>query len=98
MHLSATLPAVISITERLPDGRFPNFKGIMGAKKKAFETISLSELDIDAEDPAASRSIIVAISEKASRAAGVKIIDEGNAGEQLTEFLIQNRLVQGMGS
>ena len=32
MRVSAALPAVISITERLPDARFPNFKGIMAAK------------------------------------------------------------------
>ncbi len=35
MRVSAELPAVISITEALPDARFPNFKGIMAAKKKA---------------------------------------------------------------
>jgi electron transfer flavoprotein beta subunit len=88
----APLPAVISITEALPDARFPNFKGIMAAKKKPFETLSLAELEIDAHDPDASRSIVIALSEKPPREAGVKIVDEGDAGEKLAEFLIQNRL------
>ncbi|MDW4572101.1 electron transfer flavoprotein subunit beta/FixA family protein [Microbacterium sp. M3] len=92
MQVSAPLPAVISITEALPDARFPNFKGIMAAKKKPFETLSLADLEIDAHDPEASRSIVIALSEKPPREAGVKIVDEGDAGEKLAEFLIQNRL------
>ncbi len=92
MRVSAPLPAVISITEALPDARFPNFKGIMAAKKKPFETWSLADLGVDAEDPAPARSIMIGISEKPPREAGVKITDEGDAGKQLAEFLIQNRL------
>jgi len=87
------LPAVISITERLPDARFPNFKGIMAAKKKPFETLTLADLGIDPMDPAAARSIMLSVSEKPPRAAGVKIVDEGDAGVKLAEFLAENRLV-----
>ena len=86
------MPAVISITERLPDARFPNFKGIMAAKKKPFETLTLDDLGIDADDPSASRSIVIGLSERPPRQAGVKIVDEGDAGEKLAEFLIENRL------
>lgn len=91
--VSAKLPAVISITEALPEARYPNFKGIMAAKKKPFETVSLTDLAIDAERADAPRSIMTAVSEKPPRDAGVKIVDEGDAGRQLADFLIQNRLV-----
>jgi electron transfer flavoprotein beta subunit len=91
-EVTAPLPAIISITEALPDARFPNFKGIMAAKKKPFETVSLADLGVDPDAPDASRSIMVAIAEKPPREAGVKIVDEGDAGEKLAEFLIQNRL------
>jgi len=93
MQVSADLPAVISITEALPDARFPNFKGIMAAKKKPFETLTLEDLGIEPEDPGASRSIVLALSEKPPRQAGTKIVDEGDAGTKLAEFLVQNRLV-----
>ncbi len=93
MQVLAELPAVISITERLPDARFPNFKGIMAAKKKPFETLTLEDLGIEPEDPSASRSIVLALSEKPPRQAGIKIVDEGDAGEKIAEFLVQNRLV-----
>jgi electron transfer flavoprotein beta subunit len=93
MQVSAELPAVISITERLPDARFPNFKGIMAAKKKPFETLSLEDLGIEPEDPSASRSIVLALSEKPPRHAGTRIVDDGDAGQKLADFLVQNRLV-----
>lgn len=93
MRVSAELPAVISITEALPDARFPNFKGIMAAKKKPFETLTLADLGVEPEDHSASRSIVLALSEKPPRQAGTKIVDEGDAGEKLADFLVQNRLV-----
>jgi electron transfer flavoprotein beta subunit len=92
-RVRAELPAVISITEALPDARFPNFKGIMAAKKKPFETMTLADLGLDASDPAAARSIVISLAERPPREAGLKIIDEGDAGEKLAEFLVQNRLV-----
>ena len=90
--VSAPLPAVISITESLPDARMANIKGIMAAKKKPYETLSLQDLGIVAEREDAPRSIMIAVSERPPRGAGVKIVDEGGAGEQLAEFLVQNRL------
>lgn len=90
--VSANLPAVVSITEALPGPRFPNFKGIMAAKKKPLEVLSLADLGITPEDPAAARSIMLTVAEKPPRPAGVKIIDEGDAGEKLAAFLIDNRL------
>ncbi|MBD7957607.1 electron transfer flavoprotein subunit beta/FixA family protein [Microbacterium sp. Sa4CUA7] len=91
-RVTAPLPAVISITEALPDARFPNFKGIMAAKKKPFETLSLSDLGVDAGVETTARSIMTAVSEKPPRSAGVKIVDEGDAGEKLAAYLIENRL------
>ncbi len=90
---SASLPAVISITEALPDARFPNFKGIMAAKKKPLEVLSLADLDVDIDPATAPQAIMTTVAEKPARAAGVKITDEGDAGTQLVEFLVQNRLV-----
>jgi electron transfer flavoprotein beta subunit len=92
-QVSAALPAVISITEALPDARFPNFKGIMAAKKKPLEVLSLADLGVSADPAAAPRTIMTAVAEKPPRAAGVKITDEGDAGTKLVEYLVQNRLV-----
>jgi len=92
-EVSAVLPAVISITEALPDARFPNFKGIMAAKKKPLEVLSLTDLGVSADPSLAPRSIMTQVAEKPPRAAGVKIVDEGDAADKLVEYLVQNRLV-----
>ena len=93
MQVTAELPAVISITEALPDARFPNFKGIMAAKKKPLEVKTLADLGVDADDMTPARSIMLQIAERPPRAAGVKIVDEGDAAQQLAAFLAENRLV-----
>ncbi|WP_062516324.1 electron transfer flavoprotein subunit beta/FixA family protein [Demequina gelatinilytica] len=90
--LTAALPALVSITEALPDPRLPNFKGIMAAKKKEIAVLSLADLGVDAEDPEVPRSIMIAARERPPRAAGVKIVDSGDAGERLADFLVENRL------
>ena len=90
--VSAPLPAVLSVTEALPDARFPNFKGIMAARKKPLDTWSLADLEVDGAQAEVPRSIVVGIRERPPRAAGVKITDEGDAAEQLADFLVSNRL------
>lgn len=92
VSLKAPLPAVVSVTEAFPDPRMPSFKGIMAAKKKPLQTWTLSDLDVSAE-PVAPRSIMTAIAEKPSRAAGIRVVDDGKAGTQLAQFLLENRLV-----
>lgn len=91
--LSTQLPAVASVTEAFPDPRYPNFKGLMAAKKKPLNTVSLAELGIDAEDFTPARSIMIGIAERPAREAGTVITDDGTAAEQLADFLASNRLI-----
>jgi electron transfer flavoprotein beta subunit len=87
------LPAVLSVTDRNPEPRFPNFKGIMGAKKKPLETVSLSDLGIDPSFPGLATSVVVSTALKPARSSGIKVVDEGNAGVELAEFLAAQRLI-----
>ncbi len=88
LRVSADLPAVVSITEALPEGRFANFKGIMAAKKKPYETVDAAALGVEPEDPAVARYIMLSVAERPPRQAGTKIVDEGDAGEKLAAFLV----------
>ncbi|WP_349903692.1 electron transfer flavoprotein subunit beta/FixA family protein [Parafrigoribacterium humi] len=90
LDVHASLPAVISITERAPEARFPNFKGILGAKKKPITVLSLGDLSV--AEPSA-HSLILSTAERPAREAGTKIIDEGNAGVELAEFLVAGHLI-----
>lgn len=91
--VSASLPLVMSITEAFSEARFPNFKGIVAAKKKPIEVLSLADLGVSADPTAAPRAIMISVAQKPPRAGGIKIIDEGDAGVQLAEFLVQKQLV-----
>lgn len=90
LEVSSALPAVISVTERSAEPRFPNFKGIMSAKKKPLETLSLSDLGVGAPD---AKSVVLTVAERPERSAGTKITDDGTAGTQLAEYLAANRLI-----
>ncbi|WP_276652737.1 electron transfer flavoprotein subunit beta/FixA family protein [Corynebacterium vitaeruminis] len=92
-QVTAELPAVVSITEAFPDARFPNFKGIMAAKKKPFGTLTLADLGIDAQDFSIPRAIMTEVAERPPRAAGVKVTDDGTAAAQLADYLAQNKLI-----
>ena len=48
--VGGTMPLVLSVTDQSGEARYPSFKGIMAAKKKPLETLSLSDLGVDAGD------------------------------------------------
>lgn len=92
LRASVVLPAVVSVTERCAEARFPSFKGIMTAKRKPLAIMSLAELG-GLEAGGAARSVIVSTTVRPARSAGRKIVDTGNAGTDVAEFLHSNRLV-----
>lgn len=94
LRVSASLPAVITVTERSPEARFPNFKGILMAKRKPVTTLSLADLDLDLVDRSgAGRSVVLTTVARPTREAGKRIVDDGTAGVQLAEFLATSRLL-----
>ncbi|WP_433875391.1 electron transfer flavoprotein subunit beta/FixA family protein [Sinomonas atrocyanea] len=92
MSVAAALPAIASVTEHAAEARFPTFKGIMGAKRKPLTVLSLGELGLDPGAPR-GRSAVLTTRERPARQAGTKIVDEGDAGRQLAEFLAAGKLV-----
>ena len=59
--IEAPLPAVVAVSDAINDPRYPSLKGIMGAKKKPQETLSLGDLGVAAEEAgeAGSRTTVV---------------------------------------
>ncbi|MFH5878130.1 electron transfer flavoprotein subunit beta/FixA family protein [Arthrobacter sp. NA-172] len=90
LKVRAVLPAILTVTERFPEARFPNFKGILTAKRKPVTTLSVAELAVPAS---ASRTTVISTVERPARAAGRKLIDDGTAASELADFLVANRLV-----
>jgi electron transfer flavoprotein beta subunit len=95
LEISAALPALVSVTEQIAEARFPNFKGLMAAKKKPVETLTLVDLGIAPADAggANSWSVVEAVTPRPPREGGTVITDDGTAGTQVAEFLAAARLI-----
>jgi len=93
LSVSTSLPAVVSVTEHVAEARFPNFKGIMTAKRKPLTVLSLDDLGVGPALAGLGRSVVLETRERPARQAGTKIVDDGDAGKQLADFLITGRLV-----
>jgi electron transfer flavoprotein beta subunit len=93
--IEAPLPAVIAVSDAINEPRYPSLKGIMGAKKKPFDTLSLADIDVDAGEAgeAGSKTEVLALGEPPSRGDARKIDDDGTAAQQIVDFLAEKRLV-----
>ena len=93
--VEAALPAVVSVVEKINEPRYPSFKGIMAAKKKPVETLSLADLGVDASQVglAAAATEVVDFAQRPPRAAGTIVKDDGDAGIKAAEFLAAQKFI-----
>jgi electron transfer flavoprotein beta subunit len=91
--IEAPLPAVVAVSDAINEPRYPSLKGIMGAKKKPQETVSLGDLGIDAGHvgEAGSRTEVYALGDPPARVDTVKIEDDGSGAEKILEFLLEQK-------
>lgn len=95
LRLSTSLPAVLSVTDQSNEPRYPNFKSILGARKKPVQSLSLSELGLDAAlvGPQGSGVSVLEAGDAPARATGRLIVDDGNGGVALVDFLAERNLL-----
>jgi len=93
--VEASLPAVISVTEKINEPRFPSFKGIMAAKKKEVATLTLAEIGVEGDEVglANAGTTVTASTPKPPKTAGEKITDEGEGGKKIAEYLVAQKLI-----
>lgn len=92
-QLEAQLPAVVSVADEFADPRYPNFKGLMAAKKKELRTVTLRELGVDPEDFTHPRAIMVGIERRPERERGEIIDANSTAAARLVDFLESKNLI-----
>jgi electron transfer flavoprotein beta subunit len=87
-EVSAPLPAVVTVTAGVVEPRYASFKGIMAAKSKPVEILSVSDLDLAGQvGPAGARQEITSVVRAESRQAGEKYVDEGDGAAKIVTFL-----------
>jgi len=93
--VTGSLPAVVSVVEKINEPRYPSFKGIMAAKKKPVQTLTLAELGVaaDAAGLAGSATTVADFAARPPRAAGVVVKDEGDGGAKVAAFLAERKFI-----
>ncbi len=93
--IEAKLPAVISVTDQINEPRYPSFKGIMAAKKKPVETLSLADIGVDAGEVGleAAWTKVLSTTKRPPREQGLIVTDDGQGGAVLAQFLSIQKFV-----
>ncbi|WP_433216048.1 electron transfer flavoprotein subunit beta/FixA family protein [Dactylosporangium sp. CS-047395] len=93
--VTAATPAIVSVWDTINDPRYPSFKGIMAAKKKPLQTLSLADLGIAAGEVGfdGATSSVVEHSKRPPRQAGNKIDAGDDGGVKLVEYLASEKFV-----
>ncbi|MGH9242835.1 MAG: electron transfer flavoprotein subunit beta/FixA family protein [Acidimicrobiales bacterium] len=89
------LPAVVSVTAGVVEPRYPSFKGIMSAKSKPVDELTVADLgiDTDAVGWSGAGQEIVTVDAAEVRKAGEKIEDDGEAHAKVIEFLERLKVI-----
>jgi electron transfer flavoprotein beta subunit len=93
--VTGALPAIVSVVEKINEPRYPTFKGIMAAKKKPVQTLTLADLPVDAAQVglANAASWVADFAAKPPRSAGVVVQDEGDGGAKAAAFLAERKFI-----
>jgi electron transfer flavoprotein beta subunit len=94
-EVEAPLPAVVTVTAGVVEPRYPSFKGIMAAKSKPIDQLTVADLGLDASQvgAAGSREAVVSVADAEARAAGEIVVDEGDGADRIVTFLEQLKIV-----
>jgi len=94
-EVEASLPAVVSMVEKSNEPRYPSFKGIMAAKKKPVETLSMADAGLDAEQVGLARawSVVDSFASRPPRERGTVVEDSGDGGLKIAEYLSAQKFI-----
>ena len=93
--LSASLPAVVSVVEKINEPRYPSFKGIMAAKKKPVDILSVTDLGLEnaVVGAGAAWSVVADFADRPPKAAGVVVTDDGAGGTAIADYLTSSKFI-----
>ena len=94
-EVTCPLPALVTVTAGVVEPRYPSFKGIMAAKGKPLDQVTVSDLGIDAGSVGAAGAgqNITSVTAAEERQAGEIVVDEGDAHEKIVAFLDKLKVI-----
>ena len=94
-EVECPLPAVVTVTAGVVEPRYPSFKGIMAAKSKPVETLTVADLGLDASQvgAAGARQEVTEVADAEARSSGEIVVDEGEGYLRVIDFLEQLKVL-----
>jgi electron transfer flavoprotein beta subunit len=93
-EVEAPMPVVVSVTAGVVEPRYPSFKGIMAAKSKPVDTLTVADLGLDGQVGAANaRQEIVSVTAAEERQAGEIVEDDGEGFQKIVAFLESKKVI-----
>lgn len=90
--IEAPLPALVTVTAGANEPRYPTLRGIMQAKQKPLERLTLADLGLSAGEVAATQEVI-GVEPVAERTAGELVEDSAEAPARIVEFLKKAKVI-----
>jgi electron transfer flavoprotein beta subunit len=90
--VTCPLPALVTVTGSATEPRYPTLKGIMAAKSKPLEQLSLTDLGMS-EDDVAPTQRVDAVSDAPQKTAGVVIEAGDNAAAKIAQLLAEAKAI-----
>jgi electron transfer flavoprotein beta subunit len=93
--ISAPMPALVAVSDAINEPRYPSLKGIMGAKTKPQETVSVADVGVaaDAVGEPGARTTVLEIGAPASRGDSIRIEDDGSAAQKILDLVVERKLL-----
>jgi electron transfer flavoprotein beta subunit len=94
-EVECPLPALVTVTAGVVEPRYPSFKGIMAAKSRPVDQLTVADLGIPADQvgQAGARQEIVSVTPSESRQAGEIVVDDGDGHTRIVAFLEQLKVI-----
>jgi electron transfer flavoprotein beta subunit len=90
--VESSLPALVTVTAGATTPRYPTLKGIIAAKQKPVEQMSLSDLGLSGDDVKPTQTV-TGVEDAPERKAGEVIEDDGSAAERVAAFLKEAKVI-----
>ncbi len=93
--VESKLPALVAVSSGINEPRYPQLKGIMAAKKKEIKIYTAADLGLppDQVGEKGAREKVLTVGRPPKRQAGKVVIDEGEGGKQIAEFLAEIKVI-----
>jgi electron transfer flavoprotein beta subunit len=92
--IEVQLPALVAVSDAINEPRYASLKGMMGAKKKPLEVLTLADLGLDAVEAgdAGSQTEVLGVGDPPARVNSIRVEDDSNAAQVILDFLVEKQL------